>query len=410
VSNPADKLVRVAFLGVDESTPELLRVVLENPRFELAGICGYEQGAAGTAEWEPEIGHLRTIPDWEMLLEDQQIEAVIVARGGDEDQRTEQLRKLVQVDKAVLASQPVVDSMLVYYELDMIRRDTSAPLVPRLALRKHPAVQALAEIVRQGESSPIGKVEQLSVERCLPSPVRQFVLRQFARDVDLVRAIAGDMTRLGASAGAPGSPNFATLSVQMHGPAGIDARWAVVPIQAAVGVKVTLTGSRGRASIELVADDAPWTMETIIGQSTERQEFPGWDFAAAELERFVEAIDQRAVSPDWVDACRAVELTETIERSLKKSRTLELYYEDYTEDATFKGTMASLGCGLLVMTVLLLALVGVAEQMKIPHLAWWRYLLVVVLIVFLLLQLVMLTSGKDKRREDTASGNGNGAC
>ncbi len=78
----------------------------------------------------------------------------------------------------------------------------------------------------------------------------------------------------------------------------------------------------------------------------------------------------------------------------ENSADIELYYEDYTEDATFKGMMASLGCGLLLMTLMLLVLVGVLEQLKIPGIGVWRYALVGVLGVFLALQFLLLTSKK----------------
>lgn len=392
-SGPAT--IRVALLGADETTFDLLRAVLESPRFELAGTCEFAPSEpGGLGGLAPILAKLRTFSSWEMLLETGQVDAVIVARGEDSDLRTEQLRKLVQVEQPALVSHPVVDSMLVYYELDMIRRDTNSVLVPELAGRLHPAAQALAEIVRQGEASPIGKVEHLTMERCLPTPSKQLVDRQFARDVDVIRVIAGDMTRLGAMAGAPGTPNYAALGVQMHGPLGIDARWSVVAIQAACGAKITLTGALGRVTVELDSLDAPWTMETQTADPAQRQEFAGGSSADVVLAQFAAAIDGQTVTPDWVDACRAVELTETIARSLQKSRTIELYYEDYTEDATFKGTMASLGCGLLLLTLMLLVLVGVLEQMKVPFLGVWRYAVVGVLGVFLALQLLLLTSKK----------------
>jgi predicted dehydrogenase len=402
--SPAGSPIRVALLGADESTFELLRAVLESPRFELAGLCEIAPAALSSAEdLAPLLLKLRAFPSWELLLETGQVDAVIVSRGDDQDLRTEQLRKLVQVAQPALISHPIVDSMLVYYELDMIRRDTNSVLVPELADRLHPAMQALAEIVRQGESSPIGKVEHLVMERCLATPNKRLVDRQFARDVDAIRAIAGDMTRLGAMAGAPGTPNYAALGVHMHGPAGIDARWSVVAIQAACGAKITLTGARGRVAVELNATDAPWTMETQTGGTPQRQEFAGWNSADAVLAQFAAAIDGRTTGPDWVDACRAVELTETIARSLQKSRTIELYYEDYTEEATFKGMMASLGCGLLLLTLMLLVLVGVLEQMKVPGLGVWRYGLVVVLVVFLGLQLLLLAAKRKAGQSSSAS-------
>ncbi len=390
-------LIRVAFLGVDDATPGLIRATLEHPRFELTGICSFESGTAEAAdELQPLVGKIRPIANWEDLLDNSQIDAVIVARGTDQDLRAEQLRKLIQVEMPVLASHPVVDSMLVYYELDMIRRETDAPVVPELAQRQHPAIGTLAEFVRQGEASPIGKVEHLTIERCVAAPLKENVQKQFARDVDLVRAVAGDMTRLGAMAGQPADPNFASLGVQMSGPEGIDARWSVVPIHSSAGAKLTLTGPRGRATVELEEDGLPWTLEILSGDHSEKKEFANWDAAATSLGELAAIIDGRQPTPDWVDACRAIELTETIDRSLKKSRTVELYYEDYTEDATFKGTMASVGCGLLVLTIFVMALAGVAEQMKIPHVGVWRYGLLGVFVIFLLVQLIMLTSGKTR--------------
>ena len=356
---------------------------------------------AAAAELQPLVGQIRTIADWESLLDDAQIDAVIVARGSDHELRTEQLRKLTQVEKPVLASHPVVDSMLAYYELDMIRRETGAPLIPNLARRKHPAVEALADVVRQGGDSPIGKVDHLAIERRVASPTRENVGQEFARDVDLARAVAGDMTRLGAMAGLPAAPNFASLGVQMSGPQGIDARWSVIPVQSAGGARLTLTGPRGRATVELLEAGLPWTLECVTGDRAEKKEFPSWDQGASALDDLATVINGGKPSADWVDACRAIELTETIDLSLKRSRTVELYYEDFTEDATFKGTMASVGCGLLILTILVLGMAGIAEQMKIPYVGAWRYVLLALFVVFLFMQLIMLTTGK-RRAADLA--------
>jgi predicted dehydrogenase len=306
------------------------------------------------------------------------------------------MRKFVQTGMPVLASQPVVGSMLVYYELDMIRRETGSVVVPNLAGRNHPAVQALAEMARRGDESPIGKVEQLAVERRLAEPTRQNVERQFARDVDLVRAVAGDMTRLGAMGAGGELAGYAGLGVQMSGPAGIAARWSTVPMHDAAGAKVTLTGSRGRVVLDVRGDAAPWTLELTADGRTQAQQFDPWDAASAALDQLAAAMAGETTAPDWVDACRSVELAETIERSLAKSRTIELYYEDYTEEGTFKGTMTSLGCGLLLAAVFVLALVGVAEQMNIPYVKYWPYVMVAILGVFLFMQLAMFTKRRDQ--------------
>ncbi|MEX0979118.1 MAG: hypothetical protein WDZ48_09715, partial [Pirellulales bacterium] len=261
------------------------------------------------------------------------------------------------------------------------------------ARRHHPAVVALGELVRAGGGSQIGKVEHATIERCIAEPTRHNVERQFARDIDLLRSIAGDMTRLGALGGG-GASAWSSLGVQMSGPEGIAARWSVVSIASAAGAKITLSGSRGRAALEVRADDQGWTLDMTVDGQSQRREFAAWDAAAASLDDLAAAIDGEAPQPDWVDACRAVELAETIDRSLQKGRTIELYYEDYTEEGTFKGTMTSVGCGLLILTLLGLGLVGIAEQMHIPYVRYFPYVLVAIFGLFLFLQLPMLTKGK----------------
>lgn len=399
----ASRPVRIAFLGTDDSTAELARAVFESPDCELVGICEFEAARdPAAAELRPLAGRLRPIADWEDLLDDRRIDAVVVARGADEDLRAEQMRKFIQTEMPVLVSHPVVGSMLLYYELDMIRRETNSAVVPELPRRAHPAVQALVRIVGEGEDSPIGKVEHLNVERCIADPTREHVERHFARDVDLVRAIAGDMTRLGAMAGG-GASSFASLGVQMSGPAEIAARWSVVPIQGAEGAQVTLTGPRGRAELHLAADDAPWSLQVTADGETRQQEFDAFDAPRASLEQLIAAIRGRRPAPDWVDAARSVELTETIDRSLEKARTIELYYEDYTEEATFKGTMTSVGCGLLLLAVFALALVGIAEQMNIPYVRYWPYVLAGLLGVFLAAQLALFVRGKGAASDEHPS-------
>ncbi|MEX0677658.1 MAG: Gfo/Idh/MocA family oxidoreductase [Pirellulales bacterium] len=396
--------MRIAFLGADDSTADLVRAVVESQQLVLVGICEF----AGAQDAADELGRLagqfRPIGQWEALLDDERVDAVVVARGNDQDRRAEQLRKFIQTGMPVLASHPVVDSMLVYYELDMIRRETGSVIVPHLAGRNHPAVRVLAQIARGGAASPIGKVEHVTVERCVAEPTRRNVERQFARDVDLVRGIAGEITRLGAMGGAAGEDAYSSLGAQMAGPAGIAARWSVVPIQSADGAKITLTGSRGRAALDVRGDGEPWTLELSVDGQTERQEFDAWDPAAASLAELTATIGGGTPQPDWVDAARSVELAETIDRSLQKARTIDLYYEDYTEEGTFKGTMTSVGCGLLLLGIFVLVLVGIAEQVHIPYVRYWPYVMLGLFGVFLFVQLAMLTKGKRPREAADAVG------
>src|SRR5207249_4805185 len=135
--------------------------------------------------------------EWEVLLHGRLVDAVIVAHGPDQELRAEELRKLVQAGVPLLVAHPVVDSMLVYYELDMIRRESSCVIVPNMPWRWHPAIAQLAGLIAAADS-PLGPIGQAMFERTLRQRDRSAVAAQFARDVDLVRAVCGDVTKLAA--------------------------------------------------------------------------------------------------------------------------------------------------------------------------------------------------------------------
>ncbi len=72
------------------------------------------------------------------------------------------------------------------------------------------------------------------------------MLTAFARDVDVIRGVAGDMTRLGAMAAGHKSESYAGLGVQMSGPGAVVARWSVGPADARGAARLTALGDRGR--------------------------------------------------------------------------------------------------------------------------------------------------------------------
>ena len=82
---------------------------------------------------------------WEDLLDPATCDAILVAASGWTDDRAEAVRKLVQAGRTLVVSQPLGLSMLYAYELDMIRQDSGAVLVPILPDRLHPFVPRLRD-------------------------------------------------------------------------------------------------------------------------------------------------------------------------------------------------------------------------------------------------------------------------
>src|SRR5690606_36085043 len=116
----------------------------------------------------------------------------------------------------------------------------------------------------------------------------------------------------------------------------------------------------GRAELILPADvTAPATLHGHTAAGSETLTFQA-DVYQAALGTLEYAIAGHEVTPTWLDGCRSVELADTIERSLNKGRVVELHFEDYSEENTFKGTMTSLGCGLLLAGLVLMFLAAMA--------------------------------------------------
>ena len=95
----------------------------------------------------------------------------------------------------------------------------------------------------------------------------------------------------------------------------------------------------------------------------------------------------------WQDAIRALELDDAVRRSVERRRAVSLDFQEATEEASFKGTMTLVGCGLLWLSLLLLIL-----SVWMPQLGW---LILPFIGVFMMLQVlrwvVPKTAGNDQQ-------------
>ena len=73
--------IRLAFLGADRSFLEMFEATRANPRFELAGICDVDPVMLAALD---STARLRSIGDWEALLDSTVFDAVFVGHSDDE--------------------------------------------------------------------------------------------------------------------------------------------------------------------------------------------------------------------------------------------------------------------------------------------------------------------------------------
>ena len=381
--------MRFALLGVDADALTLAHWVAASADHQLVWACEVA-GAEGQLKAFAPAVQISTF--WESLLAGATADAVVVARGANADERADQLRKLVQAAIPLLVVHPVDDSMLVCYELDMIRRESGCAIVPYVPYRWHAGIRRLAAMIAEGAQSPIGAIEQVAMERALAERTRPRVQKQFASDVEVLRALCGDLTSIAAlAAGGREEAAYSNLGVQLTGERGVLARWSVASVEHAAAARIVLSGSTGKALLELPEAGLEAELEIVRGGQALREMLPAWSPAAAAIEQLENAMAGKAAVPTWPDACRDVELSEAIARSLAKGRTIELHDEEHSEHGTFKGTMTSVGCGLLVASlVVLLVAAALAKITGNAFFGYAPYLILGVLGLFLILQSLKL--------------------
>lgn len=397
--------LKIGLLGIDAW---IARVVVAAR--QAGGTVTLACDVPETAPWQAAIGDVPRAATARALVDSREHDVIFVGADGWNDERAEAVRLLVQAGQALLLSQPLSLSMLWAYELDMIRVDSGARLLPCLPDRLHPYIARLKTGIEAacGGGHPLGAVESITLERRMVDRSRDTVLRALARDADLIRVLAGDPQRLSTLGGA-GDAAWATLNVGLTGSQQLPVRWQVVRGDTS-GLTITVSHAKGTVAVTIPDEDEPWTRTETPGDHRERLAFDRGAVMDAEVRRALAGQSPTDTShaiplATWADAARAIELAETVPRSLAKGRAIDLHQEEFSEIGTFKGTMASLGCGIVLaaLGVLVLAALvgGIAREA-----GWeggeriagaWPAIVLTALVVFLALQLLPLLVGAGRR-------------
>lgn len=405
--------MRLALIGMDDITVPLLRAIAASADHVLVAVSDapeyrspLRQSLPASAIEEP----------WEGLLERSDVDATIVATGPDQALRDEQLRRLVRAGMPLLVVHPACDVM-VAYEIEMIRRDTGGVIVPFTGTWWHPGFDRLADWSRQASDPGSGNLEQVIFERCLSVRGRNAVLQQFGRDVWPIRRLLGNIPSVSA-AGVSDGLSLANLTVHCTGDNDLSARWSVMPAGPDHDSTLTVVGVRGTAVLRM--RKSTWEFESR-GAESFTVSFPLWDEGRDALDRLQRAIDGEPALPSWAEACLDLEAIDSVEKSLRRKRAIDLHTGEVSEDQTFKGFMAAAGCLILMVILLAFVFLAVFEGFRSPlretftpsspHAAnvpkwplWVRLWPVYPLLGFLVLQFLLLLA-KRASRDDSRSGS-----
>ena len=100
-----------------------------------------------------------------------------------------------------------------YYQVALSRAETGAVIVPDLPLRLHPGVATLREAMNTGE---LGAFRGIRLETDSAGEGVDLVRVVFARMVDVIRALLGEIEALSATGDPPGDHPDLELIVQLR--------------------------------------------------------------------------------------------------------------------------------------------------------------------------------------------------
>jgi hypothetical protein len=406
-------MMKLAILGTDSDILHLASAARQQ-QHEIDWVGDIRTGdAAPLFQIAPGLADRST--EWELLLGRGVVDAVLIGKGNaSEEVRIDRVKRLVAEGVPVLIVHPAFESVLPFYEVDMIRRESHDIVQHYNRLIGHPVVRNINTWLRQGHPT-LGPIHQFSCERRVTVATREKVLAHLARDAELLAGVAGDIRRVTAIGPSDRSSSFASLQIQIVADAAASLRWSVGYAAAGeTGLEMSLLTENGIATIEILDDavrPAPtWHLEITEDGELSKQPLDEFDPASSAIERLTSAVAESqtahgAATSTWDAAARAMEVVDAVELSLQKRRTIEVYQQQLTERLAFRGTMAALGCGLLLLAfvgVIVVGMVqgaaGVAGQRLIPA---WSLILLAVLAFFLLLQAVPLLARKSSTKDSS---------
>jgi len=376
--------MKIALLGVDSS----LLALAAAPPEGIEIVRAADLTPAEQSRLEQAAPSIARTGGWETLLAGE-VDAVVVARGQDTTARVAQVRRLAAEGVPLLVSHPLSSSSLDLYEIELAQRDGKAALVPWLAARKNSILRSICDAIEQ----EAGAIDQLIFERALEDRSPEVVWTALARDLDLLRAVCGELNRVLATG--PREKSDAKIShftVHLSGPNCPPVRWSLEPARGAAEGRLILVRASGDRVFHL-RDGGLWSHDADSADGAGEGIASGY-VAETAFKNLTAAMAGAAPRPSWTDAVRSVELLEAVERSLRRGRQVELRWDENTEASNFKSTMTALGCGLLVFGLLAIvaAAVGqkVAEKLGFVWLAArlgeWPWWLLAFLLIFLAMQ------------------------
>ncbi|HEV3144366.1 MAG TPA: Gfo/Idh/MocA family oxidoreductase [Gemmataceae bacterium] len=353
--------MRFALLGDHPDGLEMARSLVATGRYELAAVLD-----APIPEFAPSA---RPFTDFEEILADPAVELVIVA--GKLTVRGEQLRRALQSERHVLCVHPCADRLDRAYEAALIAEETKKMLLPLLPDSLQPAIVQFAQTL---QSKAVGsrRFEWLTWEQRVCGSLGEE--RAFG-GWDLLRRLGGEIVEVSGFAEQEDllrdKPLLATGRFEKGGLFQI----ILLPLRKEETTWLTLEVESATVELEKPTDGL-WRVAPSDGSSP-LPSMPAGNRWHGLLSVFEMALSNPAepLPLTWDDAIRTMELDDALRQSVEKRRAIPMEYAEVSEQASARGSITLIGCGMIWLMLL-----AFAVSIWLP---WIRWLVVPMLVGFL---------------------------
>lgn len=346
-------LMKFALLGWNPDIVLLLRAISADSRHSFTVAAEISDEAMG--ELLAAAPGIRVLQSWEELLVDTSADVTLVA-GDSENVQAGAKQLAVDERKLALVPQASQGSAFVY-ELTLTHDDNRVTLVSVPKLSVHPLVEKLHERMQRGD---LGKIMLQRVERSVVASdqsensgsglTRDDVDGAMFHDVSLLRFLGGNYNRITAVHSGSEETGITLATVTLGGNDLAEATWTARKGQPEW--KLEVTGSEGSATLELNDGQAGTLTVNAARADADSEKVitdEGLCLGEGQLTAIEHSLDDSAKC--WAEMTRAFETVEATHTSLRRRRTIDLFFETTSERSIFKSQMTAVGCGLIMLTL-----------------------------------------------------------
>jgi predicted dehydrogenase len=362
--------MRVLLLG---SHPDAIDLAVELASAGVLELAAYAGPPNVAAHWQGRGWPVQVLRDAEAALALRNIDWIVV---GDElPFRPFLLKRALQSERHVLVVHPVDLEPDVCYEALLILGDTKKLLAPLLPERATVAFAALGDALR---TAGLGPVQRVDLEYDFPLPT-SWETHPLLQVWHLPRLAAGEIQELTALSQTEELALATAVAISGRCQTGAFFQLHLTPRPGPCdSLRLAVKGQQGELDLVLPSG---WfgsgTLQWRTSAGEQRRELPPTARPAALM-----TLGQAAVAGSplatWTDATRCLELFSATRQSMRRRRLVVMEYESLGEVGNFKSTMATLGCGLMLLVMVLF--------FTVPTVPWLKWLILPLLILFLALQ------------------------